>query len=247
MYDLGERVIIVTGGSQGIGLEIARRAAKNKAKVVIWDILEEGAKKVQEEITNGGGECLSQIVDVSNEEAVKLGLEDVIKRYGDIYGLVNNAGIARDNLLIRLSSEAWEQVIRTNLTSMFYTCKYAVRSMLKRKEGSIVNISSVVGLMGNIGQVNYAASKAGVIGLTKSIAKEVASHNIRVNAIAPGFIKTVMTDKLSDDIKNKFLQNIPMNRFGSCEEVANVVLFLLSSESSYITGAVINVNGGLYM
>lgn len=247
MYDLGERVIIVTGGSQGIGLEIARRAAKNKAKVVIWDILEEGAKKVQEEITNGGGECLSQIVDVSNEEAIKLGIEDVIKRYGDIYGLVNNAGIARDNLLIRLSSEAWEQVIRTNLTSMFYTCKYAVRSMLKRKEGSIVNISSVVGLMGNIGQVNYAASKAGVIGLTKSIAKEVASHNIRVNAIAPGFIKTVMTDKLSDDIKNKFLQNIPMNRFGSCEEVANVVLFLLSSESSYITGAVINVNGGLYM
>lgn len=247
MYDLADKVIIVTGGSQGIGLEIARKVSKHKAKVAIWDILEEGAKRAEEEIINAGGECFSQTVDVSNEEAVKLSIEDVMKRYGDIYGLVNNAGIARDNLLIRLSSESWEQVIRTNLTSMFYTCKYAIRSMLKKKEGAIVNISSVVGLMGNIGQANYSASKAGVIGLTKSIAKEVANHNIRVNAIAPGFIKTMMTDKLSDDIKNKFLQNIPMNRFGNCEEVANVVLFLLSAESSYITGAVINVNGGLYM
>jgi 3-oxoacyl-[acyl-carrier protein] reductase len=247
MDDLKDKVIIVTGASQGIGLAIANVVAKNNAKVILWDVVEEGIRSACEELLKQGKECTAQVVDVADEQSVKIAIEAVISKYGDIYGLVNNAGITRDNLILRLSSEQWDQVIKTNLTSMFYTCKYSIRSMLKRKEGSIVNISSVVGLMGNAGQVNYAASKAGVIGLTKSLAREVAAHNIRVNAIAPGFIMTKMTERLSDEVKNRFLQNIPMNRFGSCEEVANVVLFLLSSYSSYITGAVINVNGGLYM
>ncbi len=247
MDDLKDKAIIITGASQGIGLEIAYKIAEYNGKVIMWDIMGEGIKKAAEQIKNKGKECYYEIIDVSNEQAVKAGVENVMNRYGDIYGLVNNAGITRDNLILRLNAEAWDNVINVNLTSMFYTCKYVIRGMLRKKEGSIVNISSVVGLMGNVGQVNYAASKAGVIGLTKSLAKEVAGHNIRVNAVAPGFITTMMTDKLSEEVKNKFLQNIPMNRFGSCEEIANVVLFLLSSKSSYITGAVINVNGGLYM
>ncbi|OGF62245.1 MAG: 3-oxoacyl-[acyl-carrier-protein] reductase [Candidatus Fischerbacteria bacterium RBG_13_37_8] len=247
MSDLENKVIVVTGGSQGIGAEIVRMLARHNARVVIWDVLEEKAQELCKELTQAGNECMVDAINVADEEMVKAGFEKVINAYDGIYGLVNNAGITRDNVIIRMSTDNWVQVMNINLTSMFLTSKYAVRHMLRQKEGSIVNLSSVVGLMGNIGQTNYAASKAGVIGFTKSLAKEVAGHNIRVNAIAPGFITTTMTEKIAQEIKDKFLQNIPMNRFGNCEEVANVVIFLLSSISSYITGTVINVNGGLYM
>ncbi len=245
--DLEGKVIIVTGGSQGIGAEIVRKLAEHKCRIVIWDVQEDKANELANELAQKGITCLASKVDITDEEIIKSSYEKIIEKFNTIYGLVNNAGIARDNLILRMTPEQWNQVIQTNLTSVFYCSKYAVRHMLKEKEGSIVNISSVVGLMGNIGQVNYAASKAGVIGFTKALAKEVAAHNIRVNAIAPGFIQTPMTDKLPQQIKEKFLQNIPMGRFGSCEEVANVVIFLLSKASSYITGTVINVNGGLLM
>jgi len=245
--DLEGKVIIVTGGSQGIGAEIVRKLAEHKCRIIIWDVQEDKANELANELAKKGITCLASKVDITNEEIIKSSYEEIIGKFNSIYGLVNNAGIARDNLILRMTSEQWSQVIQTNLTSVFYCSKYAIRHMLKEKEGSIVNISSVVGLMGNIGQVNYAASKAGVIGLTKALAKEVAAHNIRVNAVAPGFIQTPMTDKLPQQVKEKFLLNIPMGRFGSCEEVANVVLFLLSKSSSYITGTVINVNGGLLM
>jgi len=245
--DLEGKVIIVTGGSQGIGAEIVRKLAEHKCRIIIWDVQEDKANELANELAKKGVTCLASKVDITNEEIIKSSYEEIIGKFNSIYGLVNNAGIARDNLILRMTSEQWSQVIQTNLTSVFYCSKYAIRHMLKEKEGSIVNISSVVGLMGNIGQVNYAASKAGVIGLTKALAKEVAAHNIRVNAVAPGFIQTPMTDKLPQQVKEKFLLNIPMGRFGSCEEVANVVLFLLSKSSSYITGTVINVNGGLLM
>jgi 3-oxoacyl-[acyl-carrier protein] reductase len=242
-----KKVIIVTGGAQGIGAAIVRKLSQEKAIIIIWDILAEKAQELIQELTPAGVICEFEKIDITNEEQVKKGFEGIMERHKSIYGLVNNAGITKDNLIVRMSLESWNQVLQTNLTSMFNCCKYAIRHMLCDKEGSIVNISSVVGLMGNSGQANYSASKAGAIGLTKTLAREVANHKIRVNAIAPGFIMTSMTEKLPPDVKEKFMQTIPMNRFGSCEEVANVVLFLLSQESSYITGAVINVNGGLYM
>lgn len=245
--DLEGKVIIVTGGSQGIGAEIVKKLAHQKSKVIIWDIQEDKANELANDLNKQGYFCIAEKVDITNEEMIKSNFEKIIEKFNSLYGLVNNAGITKDNLILRMTSEQWHQVIETNLTSIFYCSKYAIKYMLKEKEGSIVNISSVVGIMGNIGQVNYAASKAGVIGFTKALAKEVASHNIRVNAVAPGFIQTPMTDKLPPQIKEKFLQNIPMSRFGTCEEVANAVLFLLSKASSYITGTIINVNGGLLM
>lgn len=247
MYGLENKVVVVTGGAQGIGAAIVRKLFQEKAKIVIWDIMENQAQDLIHELSPVGDGCEFEKIDITNEELIKKGLDGIIERHKTLYGFVNNAGITKDNLILRMSLEAWNQVLQTNLTSMFNCSKYAIRHMLREKEGSIVNISSVVGLMGNIGQANYAASKAGAIGLTKALAKEVAHHNIRVNAVAPGFIMSSMTERLSPEIKEKFLQSIPMNRFGSCEEIANVVLFLLSGESSYITGAVINVNGGIYM
>lgn len=247
MYGLEGKVVVVTGGAQGIGAAIVRKLFREKAKIVIWDIMENQAQELIHELSSMSDGCEFEKIDITNEEMVKKGLDSIIERHKSLYGFVNNAGIAKDNLILRMSLESWNQVLQTNLTGMFNCSKYAIRHMLREREGSIVNIGSVVGLMGNVGQANYAASKAGAIGLTKALAREVAGHNIRVNAIAPGFIMTSMTEKLPEETKERFLQSIPMNRFGSCEEIANVVLFLLSKEASYITGAVINVNGGIYM
>ncbi len=238
---------IVTGGTRGIGLAIAKEFLKEGASVSIWGLSEEvGNKSVQElsSVVSGSKVSFSK-VDVSNLRAVKQGLEDFIKEFGSIEILVNNAGITRDALLMKLSEEDWENVLRVNLFSAYYTCSSVIRHMMKAKQGKIINISSVVGLHGSPGQTNYAASKAGLIGFSKALAKEVASRNINVNCIAPGFIGTDMTKVLKQELLDRWLEIIPMKRMGFPEEIAKAALFLASSSSDYVTGQVLSVDGGL--
>ena len=243
------KVAIVTGSSSGIGKEIALLYAKNGANVVInyaRDTSKVAAEQVSKEIKEMGKESLCIQADVSSFEESKKLIEETVKAFGKVDVLVNNAGITKDMLLLRMTEEEFERVIDVNLKSVFNCSKHATRRMLKTG-GSIINITSVVGLMGNIGQCNYAAAKAGMIGFTKSASREFATKNIRVNAIAPGFIVSAMTEQLSSKIKENMLKNIPFNRFGNPEEVAKVALFLASDLSSYVTGEVIRVDGGLAM
>jgi len=242
---LEKKVAVVTGAARGIGREIALSFARAGADVSAWDVDGEELKSLGSEIEEAGRRFLGLEVDVSESDHVKKAVENVLDGFSRIDILLNNAGITRDNLIIRMSDSDWDSVINVNLKGVFNCTRAVVRVMLKQKKGRIVNISSVIGIFGNAGQSNYAASKGGIISFTKSIAKELASRGITVNAIAPGFIDTEMTRSLSDEIKEKYVQTIPLRRMGSVEDVAELALFLVSDEASYITGETIRVDGGL--
>ena len=244
---LKEKVAIVTGGAQGIGRAVGVLLAKNGADIVVADINGEQARTTAQEIEALGQKALAVQVDVSSfAEAENLG-KSTIDTFGHVDILVNNAGITRDGFFVRMKEDEWDAVLSVNLKSVFNCTKAVIRYMTKQRAGSIVNIASVVGMMGNIGQANYAASKAGIIGLSKTMAREFAPRGIKVNAVAPGFIDTDMTRDLPEKAKEAFLTNIPMGRMGTPEDVAEAVLFLATDASLYITGQVISVNGGLYM
>jgi len=235
-------VALVTGGSRGIGREICKLFASEGARVMVVDVALEGARETARIC---GENALAFKMDVSNAEEVEKVVEEIVSAAGKIDILVNNAGITRDNLLLRMSDEEWDTVIAVNLRGVFLCTRAVAREMLRQRSGSIINISSVSGLHGNAGQANYSASKAGIVGLTKTAAKELASRNIRVNAVAPGFIRTEMTEVLPQKVKDSALAGIPLKRFGEAGDVAKAILFLASPSSSYITGQVIVVDGGM--
>ena len=240
------KVVIVTGGSRGIGATTCRLlAAQGYSVCVNYRSRADEAQAVVSAIESSGGSAFSYAADVSNEQDVMLLFDAVEAHLGPITHLVNNAGITRDNLMLRMTEEMWDDVIQTNLKSIFNLTKHLIRPMMKNRGGSIINMSSIVGVTGNAGQANYAASKAGIIGFTKSIAKEMGSRSIRCNAIAPGFIETDMTDALDEKVKEGYLANIPMKRLGKAEEVADVCVFLGSDLSTYVSGQVISVCGAL--
>lgn len=243
---LKDKVAIVTGASRGIGEAIALNLANQGATVIInYSGSKDKAEKVVEEINKKGQKAIAYKCNVSNFDEVKAMIDDVYKTYKRIDILVCNAGINKDNLVLRMKEEEFDDVINVNLKGTFNCLKHVSRYMIKQKSGKIINISSVIGLIGNTGQVNYAASKAGIIGMTKAAAKELAPRGITVNAIAPGFIKTDMTDALNENVSQKILEKIPLNRYGEAQEVANMVAFLASEEANYITGQVIQIDGGM--
>ena len=247
MAFLHDKTALVTGGARGIGRAVCLELAARGSKVVVVDLDLEQAKETAEAISrNQGVSTLAVQADVSSAPDVKKMLNEVkVKFPAGIDILVNNAGITRDNLLMRMREDDWDNVININLKSAFLCTKGVIRTMMKKRCGKIINISSVVGVMGNAGQSNYAASKAGMIGLTKSVAREAASRNIQVNAVAPGYIETEMTKQLDQEVRNEFLETIPAKRGGTVEDVARVVSFLASPASDYITGQVLNVDGGM--
>jgi len=240
-----DRVAIVTGGSRGIGKQICLKLASEGAKIAIFDIEETLLKEVAEQIRHMGSEVLLLRVDISDFEKVDRAVKEVIDRFGRIDILVNNAGVNEDKLLLRMREKDWDKVLQVNLKGTFNCLRAVIRTMVKQRGGKIINISSVVGLRGNVGQANYAASKAGIIGLTKSAAKEVGRYGVIVNAIAPGFIDTPMTEKLQEKEKEMFTPQIPLGRMGKSEEVASLVAYLASDEANYITGEVIKIDGGM--
>ena len=242
-----DKVAIVTGAAQGIGRAIALCLAGEGADVIIPDVNGGKAQEVANEVESLGRRSLSVTVDVTDDEGIGRAVTKSLDKFGRIDILVNNAGITRDALLVRMKRSQWEDVINVNLTGVFNWIKACAKPMMKQKSGRIVNISSIIALVGNAGQANYAASKGGILGLTKSAAKELAPRHINVNAVAPGFIATQMTEGLGEDVKKKMLSGIPLGRWGEPGEVARVVLFLVSEASSYITGQVINVDGGMVM
>ncbi len=244
---LAGKVALVTGGAQGIGKAVALLLARNGADIVVSDINLEKAEETAKEVQTLGRKALAIKVDVATLGDVEKMVEAILAQFGRVDILVNNAGIARDKLILRMTEEDWDAVLNINLKGTFNCTKAVVRHMSKQKSGKIVNIASVVGEMGNAGQGNYAASKAGVIGFTKTIAREFAQRGINVNAIAPGYIETPMTDSLPEKVKEELRRMIPMDRLGKPEDVAETVLFLVSDSSNYITGQVLNVNGGIYM
>lgn len=243
---LKDKVAIITGGARGIGKKISQTFLKEGASVYIFDVNEEeGARTVGELQPAYDGKVIFFKVDITDEKSVEQSIEKIIEAEGRIDILVNNAGITRDNLILRMSLEDWKKVIDINLTGAFICSKHTVKYMVKNRSGKIINISSIVGVHGNAGQSNYSSSKAGIIGLTKTLARELAGRNILVNAIAPGYIETEMTEKLSDKIKEKLMEQIPAGRLGSVDDVAKTALFLASDDSNYITGTVINLDGGM--
>lgn len=244
---LAGRAAVVTGAASGIGRAIALALAREGAGVCIADMDAEGGQRVADEIVRAGGQARSIPVDVSEAVSVQTMVDQAAESFGRLDILVNNAGIARDGLLLRLKAEDWEAVLGVNLTGAFHCTRAALRAMVKQRAGRIINVTSVVGVMGNAGQANYVASKAGLIGLTKAAAREVASRGITVNAVAPGFIETEMTAALPAAVREAYQAQIPQGRFGSPQEVAEVVAFLVSDAAAYITGQVIHVNGGLWM
>jgi 3-oxoacyl-[acyl-carrier protein] reductase len=239
------KIALVTGGAQGIGEAISMTLAREGASIAVVDVNLEKAMETAANIRKLGVDSEAFKADVSNTKEVEEVTDKIVDKFKRIDILVNNAGVTRDNLLIRMTEQEWDLVIAINLKGTFNFTKAAGKIMMKQRIGSIINISSVIGLMGNAAQVNYAASKAGVIGITKSIAKELASRNVRVNAICPGYIKTAMTDKLSDDVKNAILATIPAKTMGQPQDVANAAVFLASDLASYITGETIRVDGGM--
>ena len=241
------RVSIVTGASQGIGEAIACDLAAEGAAVVLVDVQADKLEAVVRSIADAGGKAEARHVDVADTTAVERAVAAVAAAHGRIDHLVNNAGITRDGLLMRMKEEDWDAVLRLNLKGTFNFSKAVIRTMIAAKYGRIVNIASVAGLMGNAGQANYAASKAGVIAFARSLAREVGARGITVNAVAPGFIATAMTDVLPEEVKKAYLEIIPLKKFGLPKDVASAVKFLLSDDASYITGQVVSVNGGMYM
>jgi 3-oxoacyl-[acyl-carrier protein] reductase len=247
MFSLAGKVALVTGASQGIGRETALALAEAGANVAIAARSEEKLARLAEEITARGCAALVVKMDVADAEQVKAGFKSVLEKFGKLDILVNNAAITRDGLAMRMKQEDWEAVIRTNLTGAHFCTQQALTTMMRARSGRIINIASVVAQMGNAGQANYVAAKGGLIGLTKAIAMEIASRNVTVNAVAPGFIETPMTDVLSDKVKEELKQRIPLGRMGTPRDVAAAIVFLASDEASYITGHVLDVNGGMYL
>ncbi|WML51969.1 3-oxoacyl-[acyl-carrier-protein] reductase [Neobacillus sp. PS3-12] len=246
--NLEGKAALVTGASRGIGREIALELARNGANVAVnFSGSEAKANEVVDEIKKLGKDAFAIKCDVSNSEEVATMVKETIDRFGKLDILVNNAGITRDNLLMRMKEDEWDDVININLKGVFLCTKAVSRQMMKQRNGRIINIASIVGAMGNAGQANYVAAKAGIIGLTKTTAKELASRNITVNAIAPGFISTDMTDKLSEDVKVEMLKQIPLARLGEPKDIAKMTVFLASDDSSYVTGQTLHINGGMYM
>ena len=241
------KVALVTGGAQGIGLKVGEELARKGAHVVLGDVNVEGAEKSAESIKSQGGSASAIQLNVVNSEEVQKSFASISKEFKLIDILVNNAGVTRDGLMVRMKEADWDLVLSVNLKGCFLCSQQAAKQMMKQKEGAIVNIASIVGLMGNFGQANYSASKAGMIGLTKTTAREVASRGIRVNAIAPGFIDTDMTRSLEEDIRKKLIEQIPLARLGEAKDIADCTAFLVSDQARYITGQVINVNGGMLM
>jgi len=239
------RNAIVTGAARGIGKAIARGLAESGLNVVVSDILMDEAEAVAEELRALGVKSMAVKTDVSDSESVQKLIKTTVEEFGSVDFLINNAGITRDNLSIRMSEEQWDMVIDINLKGTFLCSQAAAKEMMKKRFGRIVNISSVSGILGTAGQANYASSKAGVIAMTKSFARELGGRNITANAIAPGFIITEMTDQLSDEVKNAYMSQIPLKRGGTPEDITEVVKFLISPSASYITGTTINVSGGL--
>ncbi len=243
-----KKTVFVTGASRGIGKEVALKYAENGYDVIINYVSDKtDVEALEKEFKEKGADALILKADVSNPEEVQNVVDKAIEKFGKIDVLVNNAGITRDNLLMRMTEEEFDKVLEINLKGTFLVTKAVTKYMMKKRSGSIINLSSVVGVAGNAGQCNYSASKAGIIGFTKSIAKELASRNIRANAVAPGFIETDMTAVLSDSVKESIHNQIPLKRMGSANEVAELIYFLGSENSSYITGQVINIDGGMVM
>jgi 3-oxoacyl-[acyl-carrier protein] reductase len=237
----------VTGSSRGIGKEIARVIAEAGAEVIVAARGLEGARATADEISGAGGRATPVTMDISDDESVVQTVDELKKAYDTIPLLVNNAGIVRDNLILRMKQHEWDDVIGTNLTGIYRLCRALVPSMVRARFGRIVNITSVVGRVGNPGQTNYAAAKAGVEGLTRSLARELSTRNITVNCVAPGFIDTDMTRDLSEDARERLLSQVPMGRLGTPKDVASAVLFLLGDGASYVTGTTVDVNGGMYI
>ncbi|MFH1227074.1 MAG: 3-oxoacyl-[acyl-carrier-protein] reductase [Planctomycetota bacterium] len=246
-YELKDKTAIVTGGGRGIGREIALALAGQGANLVLVDVDETTLNQTAADIQSKGVKALPIKADVTSAADAERVADEAAKTLGRIDILVNNAGITRDNLIMRMKEDEWDRVIAINLKGTFNFTKAVSRYMMKARSGRIVNIASIIGIGGNAGQANYAASKGGVIALTKSAAKEFASRNINVNAVAPGFIQTAMTEVLNDEVKNKMMERIPLQRLGTTKDVANAVLFLVSDASSYITGQVLVVDGGMVM
>lgn len=245
---LEDKIAVVTGASRGIGRGVALALAREGAMVVVnYNGSKERADKVVAEIEKNGGKAVAIRCNVSDFEQAKEFFAGVVKEYGRIDVLVNNAGITKDNLLMKMSEEEFQDVIQTNLAGVFHGVKFVTRPMMKQRQGRIINMASVSGIMGNMGQANYSASKAGVIGLTKAAAKELSSRSITVNAVAPGFIATDMTDKLSETVREEACKTIPLGAFGTVEDVAEAVVFLASDKAKYITGQVLCVDGGIAM
>jgi len=244
---LKDKVSLITGGGQGIGLAIAQLFASEGSDISLCDVNQDSLNRAAQEIKSRGRECVTFVADVAKPDQVSGMVNKILDKFGKIDIVVNNAGITRDSLLVRMDEKGWDQVLNVNLKGTFNCSKAAARPMMKARGGKIINIASIIGIIGNPGQANYAASKGGVIALTKTMAKELASRNINVNAIAPGFIKTAMTDKLSEDVKQAMLKEIPLNRLGEQADVANLALFLAGEDSNYITGHVIQVDGGMVM
>ena len=244
---LNGKIALITGGAQGIGRFISEELAGQGAHVVLGDINHEGAEKTAAEIRVNGGRASAVRIDVSSATDVQGVFDSILKEYKPVDIVVNNAGITRDGLLVRMKEVDWDLVLNINLKGSFLCSQQAAKQMMKQKSGSIVNIASIVGVMGNFGQSNYSASKSGLIGFTKTLAREVAPRGIRANAVAPGFIDTEMTRVLEEAVRSKLIEQIPLARLGQPEDIARCVSFLVSENASYITGQVINVNGGMLM
>jgi 3-oxoacyl-[acyl-carrier protein] reductase len=244
---LENKVTLVTGASRGIGKGIAIELGKSGAKVIGTATSEQGANKITDYMKEAGIEGKGMVLDVRSTESIEQCHSQIIEEFGNIDILVNNAGITRDTLLMRMKLEQWEEVYETNLRSVFLLSKACLRGMMKNRAGRIINISSVVGTTGNPGQANYASTKAGMVGFTKSLAREVANRGVTVNCVAPGFIRTDMTDELTEEQKEQILSGLPMAKLGEVEDIAKAVKFLASEDSAYITGQTLHVNGGLHM
>lgn len=247
MADFKNKNVMVTGATRGIGYAIAQEFAKAGANLAVCGTNEEAVRKAVEDLSETGVKVYGQKVNVASAQDCEDFVANAVKELGSLDVLVNNAGITKDNLTVRMSEEDFDAVINVNLKGTFLMSKAALKVMFKKRAGNVVNISSVVGEMGNAGQANYVASKAGIIGMTKAMAKEFGSRNVRVNAVAPGFVRTAMTDALPEDVKAKALENVPLKRFAETQDIAKAVMFLASEDAAYITGHILSVNGGLYI